>query len=65
MVFSSTTFVFVFLAVTLVLYYLFNFLLKKSSIRIRVLNGILLAASLVFYAWGEPKYVLLMLLSFR
>ena len=63
MVFSSTTFLFVFLAITLALYYLFNFLLKKTPVRIRVLNGILLAASLVFYAWGEPKYVLLMLLS--
>ena len=55
MVFSSTVFLFVFLPVVYILYLLF-----KS---IRVKNIILIAASLVFYAYGEPKAVLLMILS--
>lgn len=52
MVFSSATFLFFFLPCVLALYYL-------SPIRIR--NAMLLLASLVFYAWGEPVYVFLML----
>ncbi len=52
MVFSSLTFLFVFLPVTLIGYFLFP---KKLRI------GFLLLASLVFYAWGEPLYVLLMI----
>ena len=55
MVFSSITFLFVFLPVTLVLY----FLCRNTTYR----NVILLIASLVFYAWGEPVYVILMLIS--
>ncbi|MDE7430166.1 MAG: MBOAT family protein, partial [Lachnospiraceae bacterium] len=56
MLFSSVVFLFVFFPVVLVLYYMFFFS--------RVLqNVILLLASLVFYAWGEPVYVLLMLAS--
>ncbi len=52
MVFSSLTFLFAFLPITLIGYYLFP---KKLKI------GFLLLASLVFYAWGEPLYVLLMI----
>lgn len=52
MVFSSATFLFFFLPCTLGLYYL-------SPMRLR--NALLLFASLVFYAWGEPVYVFLML----
>jgi alginate O-acetyltransferase complex protein AlgI len=51
MVFSSLTFLFVFLPVTLLGYRL----LPK---RLRI--GFLLLASLIFYAWGEPLYVFLM-----
>ncbi len=54
MVFSSVTFMFLFLPVTL----LVHFLLPA-----RFRNGWLLAVSLVFYAWGEPRYVFLMLAS--
>lgn len=54
MVFSDVIFLFVFLPVTLCIYYL-----SKQEYR----NYILLAASLVFYACGEPRMVLLMLLS--
>lgn len=57
MVFSSLFFVFVFLFVTLTVYYA----IKKCPIIVR--NIWLLAASIFFYAWGEPKFVLVMLLS--
>lgn len=53
MVFSSLTFIYVFLALCLVCY----FIVRKTAAR----NIILLVFSLVFYAWGEPKYILLML----
>ncbi|ODM08846.1 MBOAT family O-acyltransferase [Eisenbergiella tayi] len=56
MLFSSIIFMFYFLPVVLVLYYLF----RKSY---PVKNGILLVASLFFYAWGEPWFVLIMLAS--
>lgn len=55
MVFSSMTFLMLFLPITLLLYSV------RSSIKWK--NGVLLAASLIFYAWGEPVYILLMLLS--
>ena len=54
MVFSSIVFLFTFLPVVLILY----FLVPKAA-----KNVILLIASLIFYAWGEPVYVFLMLLS--
>ncbi|MCI8616594.1 MAG: MBOAT family protein [Lachnospiraceae bacterium] len=54
MLFSSITFLYYFLPLTLVLYFLSPGRLK---------NAVLLLASLVFYGWGEPKYVLLMVLS--
>lgn len=54
MVFSSLTFLFVFLPVILIVYYL-------SPKKIR--NTILFIGSLIFYAWGEPVYILIMLFS--
>ena len=54
MVFSSIVFLFFFLPATLVLYYL---------VPTRVRNAVLLVASLFFYAWGEPVYILIMLFS--
>jgi hypothetical protein len=57
MVFSSTIFLFVFLPVVLVIYY--NPIFKGRTFR----NIFLLIASLAFYAWGEPVFVFLMLLS--
>ena len=53
LVFSSLTFLYIFLPLCLVAYFL------TSKIKVR--NFILLLFSLVFYAWGEPKYILLML----
>ena len=52
MVFSSLTFLFAFLPIALIGWYV---LPKKLRI------GFLLLVSLVFYAWGEPLYVLLMI----
>lgn len=49
------TFLCVFLPVVFILYYVIPSLHMK--------NGLLILASLLFYAYGEPKYVLLMLIS--
>ena len=54
MLFSSMTFVFVFLPIVLLLY-----LVTKRELH----NPILLVASIIFYAWGEPKYLAIMLLT--
>ncbi|MCK5829337.1 MAG: MBOAT family protein [Methylococcales bacterium] len=54
MLFSSPAFLFFFLPIVLSLYYLFP---DKAR------NNLLLVASLLFYAWGELYYVLLMLFS--
>lgn len=54
MLFSSLTFLFAFLPLTLGLYFL---------VKDKYKNYVLLVASLIFYAWGEPKYIILMLLS--
>ena len=62
MVFSSAAFLFLFLPVTLLLYCPKLFY-KNSKRETAKKNIVLLAASLVFYAWGEPLYVLLMMLS--
>ena len=53
MVFSSLEFLCVFLPVVLVLYSIVPW--------IQVKNALLIIASLLFYAYGEPVYVLLML----
>ena len=57
MLFSSVTFLFGFLPVVLALYFITP--MPKGSPAVR--NGLLLGVSLIFYAWGEPVYVLLML----
>ncbi len=55
MVFSSSVFMFVFLPVVVALYFLMPG--RKAK------NVWLFVASLVFYAWGEPVYVVLMVVS--
>ena len=62
MVFSSAAFLFAFLPLTLLFYWpeLFR---KNREKEIAKKNAVLLAASLIFYAWGEPVYILLMLFS--
>ena len=54
MLFSSMTFVFMFLPILCAVY-----LLSKKECH----NAILLVASLIFYAWGEPRFLAIMLLS--
>ena len=54
MIFSSTVFVFIFFPIVLGIYYL-----SKEQFR----NYILLVASLIFYAYGEPKFVFVMIVS--
>ena len=54
MIFSSLTFLFVFLPLTLAAYY---------ACPARHRNGVALAASLVFYAWGAPRFVFVLGLS--
>jgi alginate O-acetyltransferase complex protein AlgI len=54
MLFSSLLFLFVFLPAVLALYYISPW---------RIKNLILFISSLIFYAWGEPVYIIIMLLS--
>ena len=54
MVFSSLIFIYAFLPLSLLCYMLCGSLKAK--------NISLLVFSLIFYAWGEPKYVLLLML---
>ena len=54
MVFSSLNFLLIFLPIVLLLHSVLPFKYK---------NIVLLAASIIFYAWGEPVYVILMILS--
>ncbi|MCR2045298.1 MBOAT family O-acyltransferase [Anaerosalibacter massiliensis] len=54
MVFSSLIFIFVFLPLVLLVYYI-----SPREMR----NLVFFIASLIFYAWGEPVYILIMLFS--
>lgn len=62
MVFSSATFLFVFLPVVLLLYFI-KFFRDDEQKELIKKNTVLCLSSLVFYAWGEPIYIVLMLLS--
>ena len=57
MLFSSPIFLFSFLPITLFVYYIF--LIKTK----RVKNYFLLLMSLIFYAWGEPKFIVMLIAS--
>ena len=54
MVFSSLEFLFLYFAVTLVMYF---------SVPFKFRNFVLLIVSLIFYGWGEPIYVFIMFYS--
>lgn len=54
MLFSSIPFLYYFLPCVLLLYF---------AVPKRLKNGVLLLASLFFYGWGEPKYLLVMVFS--
>ncbi|MDD3867374.1 MAG: MBOAT family protein, partial [Eubacteriales bacterium] len=54
MLFSSLTFLYYFLPAVLLVYF---------AVPAKLKNPVLLTASLLFYAWGEPRFVLFMVLS--
>ena len=54
MVFSSMTFLYYFLPIVLLIYFVVPRVAR---------NMVLLLASLFFYAWGEPKYIILIALT--
>lgn len=54
MVFSSPLFLFLFLPIVLVLHFF---------IKVEYRNFLLLVVSLLFYSWGEPQFVVLMIIS--
>lgn len=54
MIFSNLEFLFVYLPITLIVYYI---------LPVRFRNIWLLGVSLIFYSWGEPVYVFLMLFT--
>ena len=54
MVFSSLTFMFIFLPIVLLLYY---------AVPKKLKNLFILISGLIFYAWGEPIYVVIMIAS--
>lgn len=55
MVFSSLVFLYLFLPITLLIYYL--------TPTIKAKNLIILISGLLFYSWGEPRYVVILILS--
>lgn len=55
MIFSSTLFIFLFLPLVLIA----NYIVPRRFVMGK--NLVLLAASLAFYAWGEPRNILLMI----
>ena len=54
MLFSSMTFVFIFLPIVCAVYLL---------VRPEIKNYVLLISSMLFYAWGEPRYLAIMILT--
>ena len=56
MLFNSHEYLFLFLPATLIVYFLLNRLAKSAWVS----KGWLIGASLVFYGWYEPQYVLLL-----
>lgn len=54
MIFSSILFLFIYLPLTLAVYYV---------VPLKWRNAVLFAVSLIFYGWGEPVYIVLMLAS--
>lgn len=54
MLFNSLTFILIFLPISILFYYCLNNNLK---------NYLLLLISLLFYAWGEPKFIILLMIS--
>lgn len=57
MLFSSTVFLFLFFPIVIFIYHV---LLRKREIGVK--NTFLFAVSILFYAWGEPLFVFLLML---
>lgn len=55
MVFSESVFIYLFFPIVMALYFIWN--------NLKYRNAVLLIFSLLFYSWGEPKYIILMLLA--
>ncbi len=55
MIFASLLFLFIFLPLNLILYF--------AIPNIKAKNAVLIAFSLIFYAWGEPVWVILLILT--
>ena len=55
MIFASLLFLYIFLPLNLILYFAFP--------SIKVKNAVLITFSLIFYAWGEPVWVILLILT--
>ena len=53
MVFSSVVFLYIFLPIMLLLYFIVPSKFK---------NAVMILASLIFFAWGEVRYIFIMLL---
>lgn len=66
MVFSDLFFLFVFIPLFVICYLAAYYIDKKMTVgdipAMTVKNAVLVAFSLIFYAWGEPIYVFLMLI---
>lgn len=60
MVFSSSTFIFIFLPCVLVFYKLAQLCANRKR-RVQIQNAVLLVASLVFYGWSGVRYLVLVL----
>lgn len=54
MLFSSMTFIYVFMPIVCI-----SYLLIKQELK----NYLLLIASIIFYAWGEPRYLAIMIIT--
>ena len=68
MVFSSLTFLYYFLPIVLIIYIFLPDkitvpLKKESALVIPARNLLILLTGFFFYAWGEPFYVIIMLIS--
>ena len=59
MIFADLFFLYFFLPLCLIAYFICHFFVKKMAAK----NIVLIVFSLVFYAWGEPLYVILLLFS--
>lgn len=54
MLFNSITFIYYFLPIVLIIYF---------AVPKKLKNIVLLISSMIFYAYGEPQYVLLMIIE--